>query len=88
VQSVYNLIRGLSPYPTAFTELEGKKLKLFSVETEYKQPAEPPGTFVTDKKTYLKFACADGYMFINDLQLEGKKRLPVADFLRGYRFAE
>ena len=40
----------------------------------------------TDKKTYLQFACADGYIKILDLQLEGKKRMPVEDFLRGYRF--
>jgi methionyl-tRNA formyltransferase len=86
--AVYNLIRGLSPYPAAFTELEGKKLKLFVAEKELRQPAELPGTLTTDKKTFLKFACADGYIAVTELQLEGKKRLPVQDFLRGYRFAE
>jgi methionyl-tRNA formyltransferase len=86
--AVYNLIRGLSPYPAAFTELEGKKLKLFAAEKELRQLADLPGTFTTDKKTFLKFACADGYIAVTELQLEGKKRLPVQDFLRGYRFAE
>ena len=88
VNDIYNLVRGLSPYPTAFTELDGKKLKLYAVTKESETPMEKAGTLVTDKKTFFKFACADGYLVVNDLQLEGKKRLPVADFLRGYRFAE
>lgn len=88
VVEVYNLIRGLSPHPTAFTQLEGKKLKLFSVAKEMQKPAEAPGAFVTDKKAVLKFACPDGYIVVNELQLEGKKRLPITDFLRGYRFAQ
>jgi methionyl-tRNA formyltransferase len=88
VDAVYNLIRGLSPYPAAFTELEGKKLKLLAAEKELKQPADLPGTFTTDKKTFLKFACPNGYIAVTELQLEGKKRLIVQDFLRGYRFAE
>lgn len=87
IHPIYNLIRGLSPYPAAFTEFEGKKLKLFSAAKEMRVPNQTPGTFATDKKTFLKFACPDGYIVINELQLEGKKRLPVADFLRGYRFA-
>lgn len=87
VHAVYNLIRGLSPYPAAFTELEGKKVKLFAVEKEVQAPAESAGTAVTDKRSCLKFACADGYIIVQELQLEGKKRLPVTDFLRGYRFA-
>ena len=88
VNDVYNLVRGLSPYPAAFTELEGKKMKLFLAGKEQRTPAELPGTFVTDKKTFLKFACSDGYILVRELQLEGKKRMAIADFLRGYRFAE
>lgn len=88
VHDVYNLVRGLSPHPAAFTELDGKKLKLFSVKKELQTPAESPGAVVTDKKTYLKFCCADGYINVNDVQLEGKKRMAISDFLRGYRFAE
>ncbi len=45
-----------------------------------------PGDFDTDKKTYLKFAAADGYLLVKDIQLESKKRIGVTDFLRGYRF--
>ena len=49
-------------------------------------PTSRPGRWETDRKTYLKFACSDGYIYIKDLQLEGKKRMDIEDFLRGYRF--
>lgn len=83
---VYNLIRGLSPYPAAFTFLNDKKLKIFKAEKINKTPVHSPGTFDTDGKTYLQFACSDGYINVTDLQLEGKKRMVVEDFLRGRRF--
>ncbi len=85
-EEIYNLIRGLSPYPAAFTFLEGKKLKVFAATKEIKTPLLLPGKFETDSKTFLRFTCADGYIDITDLQLEGKKRMKVEDFLRGYRF--
>jgi methionyl-tRNA formyltransferase len=88
VEEVYNLIRGLSPYPTAFTMLEGKTLKIFRSEKELVQPDVAPGILETDKKTFLKFAANNGYIRIKDLQLEGKKRMSVEDFLRGYRWAD
>jgi methionyl-tRNA formyltransferase len=88
VHVIYNLIRGLSPYPAAFTELQGKKLKIFLAEKEAGKPAEPPGTFITDKKTYLKYTCVDGFISVTELQLEGKKRMNTTAFLRGYRFGE
>jgi methionyl-tRNA formyltransferase len=84
---VYNLIRGLSPYPAAFTKLEGKTLKIFRAKKEKVQPQTNIGSFETDKKTFLKFACVDGYLQIEELQLEGKKKMLVKDFLRGYRFS-
>lgn len=85
VDVIYNLIRGLSPYPAAFTQLGGKTLKIYKAEKENTSPAEAPGSFVTNGKTYFKFAGADGYIVVKELQLEGKKRLPVEDFLRGFR---
>lgn len=85
-EEVYNLIRGLSPYPAAFTFLKGKKLKIFKSEKLKKAPEHTAGNFETDGKTFLQFACADGYIRITDLQLEGKKRMLTEDFLRGYRF--
>ncbi len=83
---IYNLIRGLSPYPAAFTELGDKTLKVFRSEKEHAPPTSRPGRWETDRKTYLKFACSDGYIHVKDVQLEGKKRMGIEDFLRGYRF--
>lgn len=86
VAGVFNLIRGLAPYPAAFTSLNGKKLKIYAAAKETAAPSISPGMFDTDKKTYLRFACPDGYIAVLELQLEGKKKMPVADFLRGYHF--
>lgn len=83
---IHNLIRGLSPYPAAFTELGDKTLKVYKSEKEHAPPTSRPGRWETDRKTYLKFACRDGYIHVKDIQLEGKKRMTVEDFLRGYRF--
>ena len=83
---IHNLIRGLSPYPAAFTELGDKTLKVYKGEKEHAPPTSRPGRWETDRKTYLKFACCDGYVHVKDVQLEGKKRMTVEDFLRGYRF--
>jgi methionyl-tRNA formyltransferase len=85
VAEINNFIRGLSPYPTAFTFLNGKKLKIFSAEIEQFPGLDIPGNFITDRKSYLKFAARDGYISVKELQLEGKKRMRVADFLRGWR---
>lgn len=83
-ESVFNLIRGLSPFPGALTKLDDKIFKIFAAQKEICSHQSPAGSVLTDNKTYLKFACADGYLHITDLQLEGKKRMQVADFLRGY----
>jgi len=83
---VHNLIRGLSPFPAAFTLLQGKMLKIFKAEKELVPVASAPGEYESDEKTFLKFACVDGYINIKELQLEGKKKITVEEFLRGYRF--
>lgn len=85
VHKIYNLIRGLSPYPTAFTKLNDKTLKVFKAEFEEKEPGISPGSFLSDGKTYLKFAAKDGFIKFTDLQYEGKKRMQVDEFLRGMR---
>ena len=85
VKTVYNLIRGLSPYPTAFTELNGKTIKIFKAGYEETIPEIAPGEFLTDGKSFLKFAAADGYINLTDLQYEGKKRMMADEFLRGMR---
>jgi methionyl-tRNA formyltransferase len=84
--TIHNLVRGLSPYPAAFTHLQEKKLKVFESKAEITTHNFEIGKPFTDQKSYLKFSCKDGFVHILDLQLEGKKRMLVQDFLRGYRF--
>lgn len=82
---IYNKIRGLSPHPAAYTTLRGKKLKIFSAGKEITTHEISPGTLETDGKTFMKFACQDGFISPEELQLEGKKRMAVKSFLTGYR---
>jgi methionyl-tRNA formyltransferase len=86
---IHNLVRGLSPYPAAFTEIKGKDsplpLKLFSTTPEIASHNLQPGAIESDQKSYLKVACCDGFIYIHDLQLSGKKRLLIKDFLAGTR---
>lgn len=87
VKRVYDFVRGLSPYPAAWTEwtANGKQtvMKIYQTVKEPAAVSEPVGTVLTDGRTYLKVALADGYLHIESLQLAGKKRMAVADFLRG-----
>lgn len=89
---IYNLIRGLSPYPGAFTLLgqEDKEyiLKLFAVQKETSDHAESNGSLLTDNKTFLKISANDGWINIIELQLQGKKRMSVQEFLRGFIIKE
>ena len=85
VEKIHNMVRGLAPFPGAITKVEGKIVKLFTTRIEKENPTEPAGTFITDGKTIAKFACNNGYLLLEDIQWEGKKRMPIVDFLRGYR---
>ena len=84
-RSIYNLIRGLSPYPAAFTTLHGKKLKIYKAEKENTGETHHAGEMETDHKTFLKFSCNDGFIYLKEIQMEGKKRMSIEDFLRGWR---
>jgi methionyl-tRNA formyltransferase len=86
VDEIYNLIRGLSPYPGAFTYLKDKTLKVYRADKVYKEPDIPFGHYETDGKTFINFACEGGYISLKDIQLEGKKKMGIEEFLRGYRF--
>lgn len=93
VKKVYDFVRGLSPYPAAWTELhQGDAaplaLKIFETEKVFVAYSLKPGSIVTDKKTYFQIASTDGFVKVLSLQLAGKKRMEVADFLRGYRHVE
>ncbi len=81
---VHNLIRGLSPYPAALTHLGGKVLKVYRSSKEVKAVSAAPGTMESDGKTFIKVAVQDGFVYLHELQLEGKKRMKVDEFLRGF----
>ena len=85
---IYDFIRGLSPYPAAWTTLEGKSVKIYEAEKEETKAPEKPGMICTDGKNTLKVATADGWLNIKTLQLEGKKKMPVTDLLRGLKIKE
>lgn len=89
VEEVHDLVRGLSPFPGAFTTMDNKTLKIYRSEKEVGPdlsiPATSFGEYISNGKDSLKFACRNGYLLVKELQMEGKKRMPVADFLRGYR---
>lgn len=83
--SILNHIRGLSPYPTAFSVLEGKNIKIYAAKIEEGQPLIPQGAYETDHKSFLRFAAKDAWVSILDLQQEGKKRMEIKAFLSGFR---
>jgi methionyl-tRNA formyltransferase len=85
VDEVYNLIRGLSPYPAAFTYLDGKLFKIYRAEKEINSVVGDR-EYETDGKNYLKFRCSDGCISVKEIQMEGKKKMMMEEFLRGYRF--
>jgi len=85
VEDINNLIRGMSPVPGAFTSLQGKTLKIYSSHTEIINHNKELGSFETDGKTYLRFAASNGWLYADELQLEGKKRMTCEEFLRGFR---
>lgn len=85
VEETYNLIRGLSPFPGAFTELTGRIFKIYSAEKYNTLNVSLPGELETDNKTYLRFACADGYIYAKEIQAEGKRKMLIEEFLRGFR---
>ena len=87
-QTVYNHIRGLSPYPAAHTQLQSESgevidLKIYTSEIESCTPNVAQGSVVTDNKKFLKIALSDGFMHLTEVQQAGKKAMPIEDFLRG-----
>jgi methionyl-tRNA formyltransferase len=84
-EAIHNLIRGLSPYPAAWTTLDGKFCKIFKTTVSEENLSKVAfGNYSSDGKTFLKFQTGAGNLEILELQLEGKKRMKIGDFLRGY----
>lgn len=93
VKRIYDFIRGLSPYPAAWSELvqpdgEAVVMKIFETEKILESHQLAPGTLLTDGKTYIRIAAPDGFIGIRVLQLPGKKRLKTDELLRGFRLTE
>ena len=87
-QRVYDFIRGMNPFPTAWTTLEGKQFKIFKVKKHIENHSNEVGTYDTDSKKYLRFFTQDGYVEVLELKLEGKRKMTIKDFLNGYKFEE
>lgn len=83
VRSIFNKIRGLSPYPVAWTSMDNKRLKLYKARYSYHMTSIPPGEFITDGKSYLVVTCQDGFVQLDEVKMEGKRRMVIRDFLNG-----
>ena len=86
-KQAFDFVRGMSPYPAAFTDLQGKTLKIFRAEKIETKHQHEIGSFHTHGKKYLHFATKDGYIAVTQLQLQGRKRMKTEAFLRGYKLA-
>lgn len=84
-KKIHDQIRGLSPVPGAFTRFEDKMFKIFRSSFEMIKQDLPPGTADTNGDAYLRFSTPDGWVHALEVQMEGKKRMPIKDFLRGYK---
>lgn len=82
-QKIYDFIRGLSPYPAAWTVVNNLSLKLFKVKPILEATELSPGEYTSDNKTYLHFKTQDGLIAVHELQLQGKKRMAIDEFFRG-----
>lgn len=88
LEKVYDFVRGLSPYPAAWTELHHAKgvtvIKIYDTHKDFCTPTEPIGSLVTEGRKVIKVALKDGYLHLDSLQIAGKKRMTAADFLCGF----
>lgn len=92
-ESIHNLVRGLSPYPAAWSPLfidgqECGSMKIFTTHTEQATIGVAPGTVRTDGKSYVAVAAADGWVYIDEVQMAGKRRMAIKELLLGWRDVE
>jgi len=85
-RDVYNHIRGLNPFPMAWTQIDGMECKILKsgISDEPLSNNHQPGDIITDNKKYLKVACKDGYIAILELKMQGKKKMDIKSLLNGY----
>lgn len=91
-KKVHDFIRGLAPYPCARSWFKNESttisFKVFESFPEITKHSYSPGSLTSDGKTYIKISCTDGFINITSLQIEGKKRLSAAEFLKGFRITD
>jgi methionyl-tRNA formyltransferase len=83
--NVYNLIKGLSPYPGAWTILDEKNFKILKARKEFGQEMTDAGNIFTDNKKYLKISTNDGLINMLEVKMQGKKKMDIKSFLNGYK---
>lgn len=83
---IERLVRGLNPWPSAFTYMDDKMLKIWNADVLEETVEEEPGTITEVNKKFIKVATGEGYLLLKEIQLEGKKRMDVTSFLNGYNF--
>ncbi len=82
---IYNFIRGLSPNPTAWCKINEIVFKIYKASFEIIDQTNPPAYLETDNKNYVKIACKDGWINLEEIQMEGRKKMNVREFLNGYK---
>lgn len=82
-REIFNFVRGLSPYPTAWTTLNGKFFKIHKTKVVDNSSKQAPGEVKSDGKTFIHVSCGEGVLALEELQAEGKKKMLVEEFLRG-----
>jgi len=85
VDAIHNFVRGLSPYPAAFTDLQGKTFKIYAGIKKKTAHSEEAGSWKIIDQKELLFAATDGYYSVTEVQLEGKKKMKTEEFLRGFK---
>lgn len=85
-KEIYNFIRGMNPFPTAWTTLDDVSCKIHWAEAVEEAHNIEPGKYTTDNKSYLRIYCSDGYLDIHTLQMQGRKRMDIKSLLNGYTF--
>jgi methionyl-tRNA formyltransferase len=85
-QYINNFVRGLNPYPTSWINIKGINYKVYKTSIFIEKHEKKIGEYETDNKKYLRFVCNDGYIYVNEIQMDGKKRMDIKSFLNGYKF--
>lgn len=87
VESIYNFVRGMNPYPGAWTTIEDMEVKVYTVDYTVEKHAHEVGHLTTNNKSYIHIYGIDGYVCLKDIQMAGKKRMDIKSLLNGYKLS-